>query len=82
MSYISPAVAKLEQRYINANPRTILQLVKFSKHDLQLSDLPMWKQLRAVGGDPLAFRQLVLRSNGYHTLVNVIRGSHGLSNKY
>jgi hypothetical protein len=43
---------------------------------------PMWKRLKEVEDDELALRQLILVTEGWQTLVNWIRGSHNLPNKY
>lgn len=43
---------------------------------------PTWKNLRDVGQDELAYRELILRIHGLETLQNVIAGHHGLPNRY
>jgi hypothetical protein len=41
-----------------------------------------WQQHRHADGDTLATRALVLRVHGWETLHNMIRGAHGLPNRY
>lgn len=41
-----------------------------------------WKQYRDLHGDPLAFRALILRREGWQTLHNIIFGAHDLPNRY
>lgn len=41
-----------------------------------------WRAYRRAGNDPLALRWLILRHEGRECLINVIRGAHGLPNRY
>lgn len=43
---------------------------------------PMWKRIKAVEGNNLAFRALMKQSHGWEMLHNLIRGDHGLPNRY
>lgn len=42
----------------------------------------LWQRIKEAEGDELAIRQLLLATEGWQTLVNWIRGRHGLPNKY
>ena len=57
-------------------------LEKLSRQQLRDMELQPWKQYRNVEGDALAERALILRREGWQTLHNVIRGAHGLPNRY
>lgn len=37
-----------------------------------------WRAYKRVEGDELAYRWLILRREGRETLINIIRGTHGL----
>lgn len=43
---------------------------------------PMHLRLKAVEGDALAFRELILRTHGLETLWNIIRMDHGSAKRY
>lgn len=57
-------------------------LRKLSRAEYREMLLAPWRQIRATEGNELAFRAYILRREGAETLVNVIRGAHGLPNRY
>ena len=60
------------------NPR----LPKLSRAQLASMDRAPWKQYKEIEGDLLGYRALILRREGWQTLHNVIRGDHGLPDRY
>lgn len=50
----------------------------------QFDELPKWKQHRVLdaSGDNLAFREFIRYAEGPETLINCIRGDHGLPNRF
>jgi hypothetical protein len=55
---------------------------KLSRKEYADIGRPTWDRLQEVEGDILAYRHLILRTEGRETLINVILGAHGHENIY
>jgi hypothetical protein len=73
--------------YVDDKGRYMTRYGRYSKLGKQLDRLRamapwrMWREVESTG-DPLLYRQVILAREGRETLVNVVRGAHGLPNKH
>ncbi len=60
----------------------VTEMLRMTRQEFADRNLPQWRKIRNIRGDPLAFRSHLLHTEGHETLVNCIRQDHGLDNKY